>query len=174
MRSAAGDVTRMRPAALSVTGRTPVLVVLAALAGATLYEVLVAVNVVHLGDLPGEGPPGGELVGLIAAGAVAASAVLAVILAPRGNESTPLAALLAPATAAFMVAHFYTYDAYSAPTLIRHSERDFVPSSLVFTLAAFAAGVGLITVLRRRLGLVLTVPAVLLCGLTAWFTGFGH
>jgi hypothetical protein len=168
------DVSTTRSAEVGVTGRSGVLVVLAAFAGATLYEVLVAVNVVHLGDLPGEGPPGGELVGLIAAGAVAASAVLAVILAPRGNEGTSLAALLAPAAAAFMVAHFYTYDAYSLPTLIRHYERDYVPTPVVFAFAAFAVGVGLITVLRRRLGLVLTVPAVLLCGLTAWFSGLGH
>jgi hypothetical protein len=164
----------MRSGDRAATRRTAVLVVLAALAGATLYEVLVAMNVIHLGDLPGDGPPGSELAGLIAGAAVAASIFLAAILARHGDHGTPLAALLAPAAAAFMVAHFYTYDAYSRPTLIRHSERDFVPTSVVFANAAFAVGVGVIMVLRRRLGLVLTVPAVLLCGLTAWYSGLGH
>jgi hypothetical protein len=159
---------------VGVTGRTLVLVVLAALAGTTVYQVLVAVDVIHPGDLPGEGPLGSEVVGLIAAAAVAASALLAVLLVPRGDRATALAAALAPAAAALMVAHFYVYDAYSLPTLIRHSERDFVPSSVVYVLAAIAVAVGLVSLLRRRLGLVLTAPCVLACGLTAWFSGFGH
>jgi hypothetical protein len=154
--------------------RAPVLGVLAVFGAAILYEILVALRVVGLGDVPGEGPPGSQAVGFAAGVAVAAAAVLALTLMPRGNEGTPLAALLAPAAAAFMVAHFYTYDAYSLPTLIRHSERDFVPTPVVFGLAALAAGLGLTTLLKRRLGLVLTVPAVLLCGLTAWFSGLGH
>jgi hypothetical protein len=157
-----------------VTGRTTILVVLAAFAAVTFYEVLVAVNVIQLGDLPGEGPPGSRLVGLVAAAAVAASAVLALILVRRGNDGTRLAAAVSPAAAAFMVAHFYTYDAYSLPTLIRHSERDFVPTPVALTIAALAVGVGLVTLLKRSIGLFLTVPAVLVCGLTAWFSGLGH
>jgi hypothetical protein len=156
------------------SGRTAVLVVLAAFAAATVYEVLVAVNVIHLGELPGEGPPGDELVGLIAAATVAASTVLALILVRRGAEGTPLAAALSPAAAVFMVAHFYTYDPYYLPTLLRHSDRDFVPSLVVYLLAALSVGVGLVTLVKRAAGLVLTVPAVLLCGLTAWFSGVGH
>jgi hypothetical protein len=164
----------MRSVVVDVTGRTPVFVVVAAFAAATVYEVLVAVNAIHLGELPGEGPPGAELVGLVAAAAVAASAVVAVILAARGNEGTPLAAALSPAAAAFMIAHFYTYDSYYLPTLIRYSERDFVPPFLVFGFSALAAGVGLLTWARRSVGLALTAPVVLVCGLTAWYSGLGH
>lgn len=157
-----------------MTGRTAVLMVLAAFAAVTVYEVLVAVTMIPLGDLPGEGAPGGELVGLLAGAAVAASAVLAVLLAHHGNAGTPLAALLAPAAAAFMVAHFYTYDAYALPTLVRHSERDFVPPLFVYGLGALAVVVGVVTSVTRSVGLALTAPTILVCGLTAWFTGFGH
>jgi len=157
-----------------VTGRTAVLVVLAAFIAATVYELLVALDVIQPGHQPGEAPPGSVLAGFVAGGAVGAAALLAGILVRRRDAASQLAALLAPAAAAFMVAHFYTYDAYSLPTLIRLSERDFVPIPAVFGIAAFAAGAGLITLLRRPFGLVLTVPAVLFCGVTAWFSGLGH
>jgi hypothetical protein len=54
----ASKESMMRSVDVGVTGRTPVLIVLAAFAAATVYEVLVAVNEIHLGELPGEGPPG--------------------------------------------------------------------------------------------------------------------
>jgi hypothetical protein len=170
----ASKESMMRSVDVGVTGRTPVLIVLAAFAAATVYEVLVAVNEIHLGELPGEGPPGAEPVGLVAAAAVAASAVVVVILAARGNEGTSLAAALSPAAAAFMIAHFYAYDPYYLPTLIRQSEKDYVPPLVVYVFAALSVGVGLVTLSKRAAGLALTVPAVLLCGLTAWFSGGGH
>jgi hypothetical protein len=157
-----------------MNGRPAVLLVLAALAAATAYEFLVAVNVIHLCDVPGKGPPGAELVGLLAGAGVAGSVFLAVILAARGEEGTPLAAAVAPVAALFMVARFYTYDPYYLPTLLRQSEKDFVPALVVYVLAGFSVGVGLVTLRKRAVGLVLTVPAVLLCGFTAWFSGFGH
>jgi hypothetical protein len=168
------DESTMRSVDVGVTGRTAVLVVLAAFAAATVYQVLVAVNVVHFGGLPGEGPPAGELVGFLAGGAFAASVVLASVLARRRNEGPSLAAALASAAALFMVAHFYTYDPYYLPTLIRQSEKEFVPPLVVYVLAALSVGVGLVTLRKRAAGLVLTVPAVLLCGLTAWFSRLGH
>jgi hypothetical protein len=130
--------------------------------------------VIHLGDVPGDGPPGAKLVGLLAGAAFAASAVLAVILVRRRDEGTPLAAALSPAAAVFMVAHFYTYDSYYLPSLIRYSERDFMPPFLVFSFAALSAGAGLLAWGRRPVGLALTAPVVLVCGLTAWYSGLGH
>jgi hypothetical protein len=159
---------------VGVSGRTVVTAVLTAVAAATVYDVLVAVNVIKLGEVPGEGPPAGELVRLIVATAIAASAVFALIVAPRGNRVTALAAGLAPAAAVFMVAHFYTYDPYYLPSLVRQSEKDFVSPLVVYALGALCVGVGLVTLTRRAAGLVLTVPAVLLCGLVSAFSGAGH
>jgi hypothetical protein len=82
--------------------------------------------------------------------------------------------LLAPTAAAFLLAHFHTYDPYYLPSLIRYSERDFVPPALVDTLAAAAVATGIVTLMRRRLGLALSAPTILACGLAAWWSGFGH
>jgi hypothetical protein len=82
--------------------------------------------------------------------------------------------LLAPAAAAFLLAYFHTYDPYYLPTLIRYSERDFVPPALVYGLVGVAFAVGLVTLLRRRAGLVLSVPTILACALAAFWAGIGH
>src|SRR5918992_6199342 len=132
--------------------RLSVPIVLAVLVGTTAYESLVALDVIELGSQPGEGPPGAGVVGILAAIALVASAGLSAALA-RADRVPALSALLAPAAGAFLVAHFYTYDPYYLPTLIRYAERDFVPPILVFALAAAALAGGLVTLRRRRLRL---------------------
>jgi hypothetical protein len=151
----------------------PLVVVLACLIGATVYELLVALGVIELGSLPGEGPPGASVVGQLAAGALLAAALLSAALAWAGRGPA-LSALLAPAAGAFLLAYFHTFDPYYLPGLVRYSERDFAPPVLVYALAAAAFAVGLVTFLRRRPGLVLSVPAILTCGLAAWWSGIGH
>jgi hypothetical protein len=150
-----------------------VLAVLTVLGGATLYEIYVAAGIIELGSLPGEGPPGSVAVGLVAGtgfvAAVAAAETLAVSASP-----TPLAAFLAPCAAAFLVAHYYTFDAYYLPSLVRYSDRDFMPPAVVFALAAAALVSGLTSYIRPRMGLALSGPVILACGLAAWFAGTGH
>jgi hypothetical protein len=147
--------------------------VLLVLAAATTYEALVAFEVVELGELPGEQAPGAWTVGFIAGLGLVAAALVAGWLAVVGDRAPQLAALLAPAAAAFMVAHQYTFDSYYLPTLVRYSERD-VPPALVFALAGIAVATGVVTLRRRRTGLAVSVPVILACALTAWFSGLGH
>ncbi len=147
--------------------------VLTAIFGATVYELLVALRVIELGSLPGDGPPGAGIAGWVAALALLGAAVLCVVLATTRNAPA-LAALLAPAAGAFLLAYFHTFDPYYLPPRIRYSERDFVPPELVYTLVAVAIAVGLLTLLRRRPGLVLSVPTILACGLAAGWASIGH
>ena len=98
------------------------------------------------------------------------------MLRARGPPKTGpgASALLAPAAGAFLVAHLYTFDPYYLPTLVRYSERDFVPPALAFGLAAAAFAAGLVTLRRRRLGLLLSAPAIALCELAALWSAGGH
>lgn len=153
--------------------RIAILAVLLVLAAATVYEALVALRIIDLGSLPGEGPPGAEVVGVVAAVALVAAALLSALLF-RMREAPVLSALLAPAAGAFLLARFYAFDPYYLPTLIRYADRDFVPPGVVFALAGLALAAGALTLTRRRAGLVLSVPAILACALTAWFSGLGH
>ena len=153
--------------------KTSVAGVLMLLLGATAYELLVALGVIDLGSQPGEGPAGAGVVGIFAAIALVASAGLSAALA-RADRAPALSALLAPAAGVFLVAHFYTYDPYYLPTLIRYAEREFVPPILVFALAAAALAGGLVTLRRRRIGLALSVPTILMCALAAFWAGIGH
>jgi hypothetical protein len=153
--------------------RLAVVVVLGMLATATVYEALVALRVIDLGSLPGEGPPGAGIVGWLAAMGLVTAAFLCAVLA-RSVRAPALSALLAPAAGAFLLAYFHTFDPYYLPSLMRYSERDWVPPVLVYALTAIAVGVGLLTFLRRPAGLALSVPAILMCGLAAFWQGIGH
>jgi hypothetical protein len=147
--------------------------VLAVILGATVYELLVALHVIELGSLPGEGPPGASIAGWLAAGGLLAAALLSTALAWAGRAPAR-AALLAPAAGAFLLAYFHTFDPYYLPTLMRYSDRDFVQPALVYALVAAAFAAGLVTFLRRRPGLVLSVPVILACGLAAGWSSIGH
>ena len=140
--------------------------VLVAIFGATVYELLVALRVIELGSLPGMVRP--------APGSWAGSPPSPCSVPPfsasysrsRGTDRR-LQPLLAPAAGAFLLAYFHTFDPYYLPPRIRYSERDFVPPELVYALVAAAVAVGLLTLLRRRAGLVLSAPTILACGLAA-------
>ena len=153
--------------------RVALVAVLGLLTTATVYEALVALRVINLGSLPGEGPPGAGFVGWVAAMGLVTAAFLCAVLA-RSERAPALAALLAPAAGAFLLAYFHAFDPYYLPSLIRYSERDFVPPALVYALAGATLAVGVVTLLRRRPGLVLSVPAILMCGLAAFWQGSGH
>ena len=164
--TSAGDSSRAFDAGIAL--------VLALLTVATFYEALVAFEFIELGSLPGEGPRGHTLAGFAAALGILAGAALAAALATRSPEPRSLATLLAPMAAAYLVTYFYTFDPYYLPTLIRYADRDFVSPAFVFALAALSGGAGLLVVARPRLGLALSSPLILLCGVTALWSGVGH
>ena len=147
--------------------------VLVGLAAVTVYDAAVALGLIAPGSLPGEGPPGSETVGVAAAVGLSSAAILAGTLS-RLSAPTRLAALLAPAAAAFLVVHFYTFDSYYLPTMIRYSQRDFVPAAFVFSVAGLAIAAGVVARVRPSTGLALSAPLILVCGLTALFAGVGH
>jgi hypothetical protein len=151
-----------------------VLASLTVLTAAIVYQLLVALGVVELGSLPGEGPPGAELMGFVAAIGLLAAAVLSALLIATEGATPASAALLAPAAGGFLLARFYSFDPYYLPSLIRYSERDFVPPVVVFVLVGLSLAAGLITLQRRRAGLALSVPSILACAVTAWWSGVGH
>ena len=142
------------------------------LAGATAYEVLVALEVISLGSLPGEGPPGEQTIALIAVLAILVTAGLALVAALGAR--VPLLALLPPAAAAFLFARFYTFDPYYLPTLRRFSDDGMLPPVLVYGVLALAVGAALLTRANRRVGAALSVPVILACALFAEVLVGGH
>jgi hypothetical protein len=147
------------------------LAVLVVLGVATLYETALALEILSIGALPGQGAP---LEGVfVTASLIAALAgiVLACWLAVMERESWP-AALLAPATAAFMIARYYTFDSYYAPDLQRYSEGGFSPL-WVYGLSLVAVATSLLTLRRARIGFACSAVVMLLCVFTAFFFGFG-
>ena len=145
---------------------------LGVLLGATLYETLVALQVIELGSQPGDGPPGEQTVALVAVLAMLVAAGLGVLAAVGAR--VPFVPLLAPAAAAFLVARFYTFDPYYLPDLRRFSEDGMLPPALVYGVVALAVGAALLTLANRRLGAALSVPVILACALFAQVVVGGH
>ena len=158
-----------------LTARAPVtaLVVLV-LAAATVYEAAVALGLISIGTLPGEGPPGEGLVLSLALLALLVGSVSAVTRAKRMTDGDPLTALLAPAAAAFVVARFYTYDPYYAPTLRRMSDGGLIPAWWVFLLVVAALLASILARTRMHAGMPPTVVVLLLSALATLFAGAGH
>jgi hypothetical protein len=77
----------------------------------------------------------------------------------------PTYALIPLAVGAWVVAHYYTYDAYYLPTKTRYSEESSISAGWIAGLALagllLAAGIHR----RPRLGLLL-VPFVVVCAIT--------
>ena len=84
-----------------------------------------------------------------------------------------MAALLAPSAAAFMAAHFFTYDAYYAPSLRRYSDGGAVPLGWVVFVAIVAVGAGVLAYFHPRPGAAVTCLVLLLILVSTVFTG-GH
>ena len=152
--------------------RIAVGLMLGLLVGATLYETLVALQVIELGSQPGDGPPGEQAVALIAVCAMLVAAGLALVAALGAR--VPFVALLPPAAAAFLVARFYTFDPYYLPTLRRFSDDGMLPPALVYGMVALAIGAALLTRFNRRVGAALSVPVILACALFAQVVVGGH
>jgi hypothetical protein len=139
----------------------------------TLFEASVALGWRSIGALPGEGPGGEDLVLRTALLAMLAGAPVAWALSLAERTAT-FASLLAPAAAAFMVARFYSFDPYYAPTLRRMSDGGILSPVWVFAIAALALLSGLFAFVRPREGFALTVPVLLLCAFTAFIAAAGH
>ena len=145
-------------------------VVVATLLAAAAYELALALGAGSLGPESGDGVAGSGVVGVIALLAI----VAAVAVAASASAYPWPAALFAPSAAAFLVAFFFTYDDYYAPTLRRYSDGGAVAGWWVAIVAAVALGAGVLARLQPRIGRVMTVIVLFVVLLTTFFTGTGH
>ena len=145
--------------------------VVAVLLGAAAFELALALGAGSLGTEPGGDAAGADTAFTLGALATLAGAAVAAGLAAR--RPSRVAALLAPSAAAFMVAHFFTYDPYFAPELRRYSDGGAVPLGWVVFVAIVAAATGALAYFQPRAGAVVTCLVLLLILLTTVFTG-GH
>lgn len=155
-----------------MTIRLAVVLALGVLLGATLYETLVALEVIELGSEPGDGPAGEQAIALVAVLTMLVAAGLALFAALGAH--VPVPALLPPAAAAFLVARFYTFDPYYLPDLRRFADGGMLPPVLVWCVVAAAVGAALLTLVHRRAGAALSVPVILACALFAQVLVGGH
>jgi hypothetical protein len=153
--------------------RRPWAVALSVVAVGAGYEGVVAAGVLDVGPLPGAEPPGRQ--------AVFAAAELALVAASAGTATTRTARrrgvemrLLPLAAGAFMLARFFSFDAYYAPTRRRMSNGGLVPPSWVYALVGSCAVASLLLWRRPRAGSALAAPLLFIVAATALAAGAGH
>jgi hypothetical protein len=149
------------------------LAILIVLAVGTAYEAGVALGWIEMSSVPGEEPAGRDAILTAALITMMAGALLAVAWAIQAKPGG-LAALLAPAAAAFVVARFYSFDSYYLPTLRRMSDGGSVSGSWIVLVVALALAAGALVVARPRVGLIGTALLFPTAALTALAVGLGH
>jgi hypothetical protein len=148
--------------------RTTGWVVIGILLGAAAYELALALGAGSIGPEPGEDVPGAAAVRFVAVLAMLVGAVL--VAAKLGP---PVAAFLAPAAALFVVPFSLTFDPYYAPTERRYTDGMF-PLGWIVAVAVAGLVAGVLTWLFPRVAAWVTIPALLLLALTAFFMVGGH
>jgi hypothetical protein len=147
---------------------------LALLAVGTAYELADDLKALPTGDAPGDGPAGGGFFVGVPSLALLLSGFALIYVAGREGR-LPLAWLVAPLGAAFMLAHFYSYDDYCGGygcRIAQEVSRGAAHWAWILATAGLAAGI-----LSRRTprpGLLLTSAVAILCALTVLFVPFGH
>ena len=146
------------------------------LTASAAYQAALALGWLFVGPLPGETPTGYDLALGVALIALLGGAALCTVYAARGRRRAPPAAALGigPAAVAFVVARFYSFDPYYAPTLRRMSEDGLVADAWVYTLVALGLLGGILVRARPRIGLGLTAAVLRLSAPTALAAGLGH
>jgi hypothetical protein len=139
------------------------------LVAAAAYELALALGAGSVGPDPGDDVAGSTFVHVVALLAMVAGAGLAPLSATRPWP----AALLAPAAAAYLVAFYFTYDPYFAPTLRRYSEGN-VGGQWIVVVVAVAVGNGVLTYLRPRIGRFTTSGVLVILLLTTVLAADGH
>jgi hypothetical protein len=137
-----------------------------------LYELLVATEVVPMGDAPGEEAPGGAVVALVALMAFLLAAGTSFVRSLEKRGGVAVFALLAPAGAAYLIARWYSFDPYYLPSLRRYADGGIQgPWIVAVTLAA--VGAGMLTLARPRLGCVVSFVVLLVEALTVFALPLG-
>ncbi len=144
--------------------------VIGILSAAAAYELALALGAGSLGPNPGDDVAGSSVVQVVALLAMLAAVPLGIGFSVRPWRP---AALVAPATAAYLVAFYFTYDPYFAPNLRRYSEGN-AAGAWIGALAAVALAVGVVTSLRPRVGAALTSAILPVLFLATLLAGDGH
>ncbi len=140
---------------------------------AAAYETLVALEVIPLGEVPGEGPPGGTLVGVCALVAFLLAVGLCIDRAlGAASDRAPVWPALAPAAFLFTLARWYAPDPYYLPT-IRRFNTNTVHGPWIAVLALAAALAAVIAYRWPRAGAVASAGVLVVTGLTAWWLPIG-
>jgi hypothetical protein len=142
--------------------------VTALLLGGAAFELALALGAAKPGPEPGD-----DAAGQAVATPVLAAAVLVGMGLAAGARERVVAAL-APAAGLLLVAGYYTYDPYYAPTLRRYSDGGAAAPSAIFLVFALMLAAGLLAFRRPRVGGPLTAFALFVCGFTAIIAGDGH
>lgn len=143
------------------------------LALGAVYEALVALEVIPIGDVPGEGAPGGGVV--LAASLLSYLVGVAVFayLAVTARSSKSLVWVVLPVVAtAYMVAHWLSFDPYYAPGLRRYADGG-VHGGWVAAVAAAGIVAAALTRLVPRLGAALAAVVLLVEALTVYVMPLG-
>jgi len=148
--------------------RRVLLAVTALLLAGAVFELALALGAAKPGPQPGDDAVGEAIVAPVLAAAILVGVVLAAGTRDR------VAAGLAPAAGLVLVAGYYTYDPYYAPTLRRYSDGGAAAPSAVFAVFALTAVTGLVAFRWPRVGGPLTAFALCVCGFTALIAGDGH
>ena len=146
----------------------------AVLVAAAAYALTIAFGWLSIGSEPGEGAAaeGVFVVGAVLALLVAAGSCF--VAGIRGRRPSRVDPLIPPAAAAFVVARFYGYDPYYAPTLRRFSDDGSVAAVWVYGLVlGLVLSAGLIVV-RSHVGFPVTAILLLVCVGTVFAMGAGH
>jgi hypothetical protein len=139
------------------------------LVAASAYELALALGVGSVGSEPGQDVPGADAVRF-----VAVLAMLAGVGLVAAKLKPPVAALLAPAAALFVVPLYFTFDPYYAPTAQRYSDGGMLPPGWIVAVAVAGLLAGALTWLFPRAEALATIPALLALAFTAVFVVGGH
>lgn len=140
-----------------------------------IFEALVALDVLPIGRLPGDDPPAGDIVGSASGVGVLLGLVVCFssIRHPRGI-ALPARILLPTASAALLVAGYYSYDPYCAPARCRVSSSSGFPAGVVFACVAAAAVVAVCAARLPRLGTAFAGVAIATHAIVAFLIGPWH
>jgi hypothetical protein len=152
------------------------LVLLALMGGGVVYDGALALGVTEVGPLPGDMPPGEALVLVSFAALVLGGLLFLLASCTRvtiAALSTPLLPFVGLAALAFAIAHYFSYDGYYAPSLIRVSEATSVSGWWMVVLALGALWAGIVAWRVPRVGplvqgLFLWVTAVAMFAIGPW------
>lgn len=143
------------------------------LVGAACFEALVAIEVIRLGNVPGEGAFGGGAVFVAALLALLVAATVSVAHAVEARcERRLVWILLAPSGVVYVIARWYTFDPYYLPTLRRYADGG-VTGSWISVLSIAAIAAALLAIRFPRGGAVWVSVVLLVSALTAWIFPLG-